>query len=110
MAGRVALACAFIIAVVAIGCDGLPSGVREETGIVTAVNGPNAAQVDSFSLRTDDGREVTFAVGPLRVGGEAFPAAHLAEHTVSLEPVRVQYVEEADGRLVALRLTDAARR
>ena len=92
---------------VAAGCNALPDNVREETGIVTSVDGPDAAQVDRFVLRTDDGRSLAFEIGPLRVGGDAFPAAHLAEHLVSLERVRVQYVAEADGRLVALRLSDA---
>jgi len=109
---RRALACvAFLVGagLAAASCGELPAGVREETGIVTAVDGPSAAQVDRFVLRTQEGRELTFQVGALRVGGDAFPAPHLAEHLVSLEPIRVQYVEEADGRLVALRLTDAPR-
>ena len=104
---RAALPLIALVAALLASCNALPSSVREERGIVTAVNGPNAAQVDSFAIRTGDGRELTFAVGQLRVGGEAFPAAHLQEHLISLTPVRVQYVEEADGRRVALRLTDA---
>ena len=102
-----ALACLVGAGMALAACAELPAGVREETGIVTAVDGPSAAQVDRFVLRTQDGRELTFEVGALRVGGDAFPAAHLAEHLVSLEPIRVQFVEESDGRLVALRMTDA---
>lgn len=101
------VACLIGAGLAAAACGELPAGVREETGIVTAVDGPSAAQVDRFVLRTQDGRELMFQIGALRVGGDAFPAAHLAEHLVSLEPIRVQYVEESDGPLVALRLTDA---
>jgi hypothetical protein len=96
------LCCLLIVA-----CTGvLPSDIREASGTVTSVDGPNAAQVDVFTLRTPDGAEIEFAVGELRVDRDAFPAAHLSEHLVSLEPVRVQYVER-DGRNVALRVSDA---
>ena len=90
-----------------VACNGvLPSDIREASGTVTRVNGPNAAQVNAFTVRTPDGGQIEFSVGELRVDRDAFPAAHLSEHLVSLEPVRVQYVER-DGRNVALRISDA---
>ncbi len=90
-----------------IACTGvLPSDIREASGTVTSVDGPNAAQVDAFTVRTPDGAEIEFSVGELRVDRDSFPAAHISEHLVSLEPVRVQYVER-DGRNVALRISDA---
>jgi hypothetical protein len=90
-----------------VACSGvLPSDIRQASGTVTWVDGPNAAQVDAFKVRTPEGGEIEFAVGELRVDREAFPAAHLSEHLVSLEPVHVQYVER-DGRNVALRISDA---
>ena len=104
---RIAFVFAALVAPLLAGCNGvLPSDLRETTGIVTSVEGPNAAQVDTFTVRAPDGVETRFTVGELRLDRESFPAVHLPEHRVTLQPVRVQYVER-DGQNVALRLSDA---
>jgi hypothetical protein len=78
---------------------------RVDTGIVVAVQATGLTLVQGFSIRTADGRTVDFRVGRLE-NGAAFPPGHLAEHKVSLVPVRVTYVDQ-DGGHVAIRLEDA---
>ncbi len=79
----------------------------EAIGVVTAVDGPDLAHVDEFTLRTPDGKSLRFRVGTLHVGGGDLPAAHLREHLVSGEPVRVFYYPDQDT-LVAIAYSDAA--
>jgi hypothetical protein len=55
--------------------------------VVISANGPNAAEVDRFSLRTADGRVLAFTVGRLDLGNGGLPAPHLREHLVSGEPI-----------------------
>jgi hypothetical protein len=52
-----------------------------------------------------DGRTIDFRMGNIE-NAAPFAPGHLAEHKVSLVPVRVTYVQEADGP-VAVRLEDA---
>ena len=80
-------------------------GRQVDTGIVVAVEATGLSSVQGFSIRTADGRTVDFRVGTLE-NAASFPPGHLAEHKVSLVPVRVTYVAEAGG-LVAVRLEDA---
>jgi hypothetical protein len=77
------------------------------TGVVIAAQGPDAASVDHFTLRTSDGRQLDFAVGKLDLSDGGLPAPHLREHMVSGEPITVSY-ELQDGQLVAVRYVDAA--
>ena len=81
-----------------------PSG--SATGIVISADGPDAAQVDRFSLRTNDGRVLAFTVGRLDVSDGGLPAPHLREHLVSGDQIEVLYRDE-NGNLVALRYLDA---
>ena len=72
---------------------------------------PSAVRIENpwtdvrLVARTADGRTVDFRVGALE-NASSFPPGHLAEHKVTLIPVRVTYVEEA-GEPVAVRLEDA---
>jgi hypothetical protein len=81
------------------------AGRRVETGVVVAVQATSLSSVQGFSIRTADGRTVDFRVGAIE-DAALFPPGHLAEHKVSLKPVRVTYVVEGGG-LVAVRLEDA---
>jgi hypothetical protein len=108
-ARRVGILAAVVVVVVAFAVVaafvlGGPSR-RVETGIVVAVQATGLTLVQGFSIRTADGRTVDFRVGHLE-NGAAFPPGHLAEHKVSLVPVRVTYVDQ-DGGHVAIRLEDA---
>jgi len=58
---------------------------------VISVEGPSAAQVDRFSLRTNDGQVLQLTVGRLDVSNGGLPAPHLREHLVSGEPITVFY-------------------
>jgi len=95
---------AVALAVVAANLIGGP-GRRVETGIVVGVQSTGLTSVQGFSIRTGDGRTVDFRIGNLE-NGASFPPGHLAEHRVTLVPVRVTYVDE-DGGHVAVRLEDA---
>lgn len=76
------------------------------TGVVISVQGPAAAQVDGFALRTSEGQVLQFVVGILDLAGGGLPAPHLREHLVSGIPITVDYRDENDER-VAIRYIDA---
>ena len=81
-----------------------PQG-EQAVGIVTAIDSAGLTDVQSFTLRTRDGRDETFAIGTLENGAE-FPPGHLAEHQALGSPIRVWY--RTDGKTkVAFRLEDA---
>ncbi|MEA2545293.1 MAG: hypothetical protein QOI09_566 [Chloroflexota bacterium] len=95
---------AVIFAAVAAIVVGGP-GRRVETGVVIGVEATGLTSVQGFSMRTADGRTVDFRIGTLE-NGATFAPGHLAEHRVSLVPVRVTFVDE-NGAHVAVRLEDA---
>jgi hypothetical protein len=72
---------------------------------VVEVQATSLSDVRGFSIRTVDGRTIDFRMGNIENAAQ-FAPGHLAEHKVSLVPVRVTYVQEADGP-VAVRLEDA---
>ena len=98
-----AVAAVVVVAVVITAMD--RPGRQVETGIVVAVRATSLTSVQGFSIRTADGRTLDFRVGQLE-NAATFPPGHLAEHKVTLVPVRVTYVEEG-GEAVAVRLQDA---
>ena len=75
-------------------------------GFVVDVQSSSITQVDSFTLRTPEGTELVFRVGPLELDGGAFPAGHLREHMALAQAVAVAYREDG-GERVAFRLADA---
>jgi hypothetical protein len=75
-------------------------------GFVVDVQSSSITQVDSFTIRTPEGAELVFRVGPLELDGGAFPAGHLREHMALAQAVAVAYREEG-GERVAFRLADA---
>lgn len=77
------------------------SGRQTETGIVVAVQATSLSNVEGFSIRTTDGRTVDFRMGHLE-NAATFPPGHLAEHKVSLVPVRVTYVRDGDANVAVL--------
>lgn len=76
-----------------------------ETGVVTAVDAASLTDVRGFTLRTTDGRTVTFRIGRLENAAE-FSPGHLAEHQATSAPIVVTYVPEGEER-VAVRIEDA---
>jgi hypothetical protein len=72
---------------------------------VIALDAP-AGAVSGFTLRTQHGETLAFVIGDLEIDGAAFPAAHLAEHAATLQPIAVAYRVE-DGVNVVRRMVDA---
>jgi hypothetical protein len=82
-------------------------GRQIETGIVVEVQATGITSVQGFSIRTPDGRTIDFRIPAGALETESsFPPGHLAEHRVTLEPVRVTYVR-ASGANQAVRIEDA---
>jgi hypothetical protein len=106
--GRIALlavvAIVVVLAAVAATTLGGP-GRQVETGIVVAVEATSLTAVQGFSIRTVDGRTVDFRIVSIE-NAATFPPGHLAEHKVSLVPVRVTYVDRG-GAHEAVRIEDA---
>ena len=74
--------------------------------MVISADGPDAASVDGFTLRTNDGQTMVFDVGTLDLSGGGLPAPHLREHLVSGVPITVYYIVDRHGD-VAQRYIDA---
>ena len=83
------------------------SDERAVVGVIVDVQASSLAEVESFTLRTDDGELLTFRLAPEapRSGEEAFVASHLRSHASLAQRVQVVYREE-DGELLAVRLKD----
>jgi hypothetical protein len=77
-------------------------------GVLLDVVSPSIQQVDSFTLRADDGRELSFVTAPNFNQGasHAMTPGHMRQHMALADPVTVTYREES-GKLVALSATDA---
>src|SRR5215213_2570411 len=103
---RTAIRAAFLIvatlvfasSAVAVACRS--TGLSSATGVVIAADGPSAADVDTFRLRTNDGQLYEFNVGALDLSGGGLPAPHIREHLVSGVPITVYY-STANGTLTA---------
>lgn len=78
---------------------------KVETGTVVSVTATSLSAVEGFSIQTRDGRTVDFRIERLDNAAK-FPPGHLAEHKVSLAPVRVTYVDR-DGSHFAVAIEDA---
>jgi protein SCO1/2 len=106
---------AVVVVVAVAGCSGGGSPATDAprtnaptitaSGVITAVDQPGVAEVDGFSLRTDDGSTITFAVGELDVSGSAHPASHFRSLMALSTPVRVTYRDQADEH-VAIRVDE----
>jgi len=78
---------------------------QTETGLVVSVEAFGLTDVRGFTIRTDDGRTVTFRIGTLENGAQ-FPPGHLLEHRATGVKVVVTYRQE-NGEAIAIRLEDA---
>ena len=65
--------------------------------MVISVDGPDAADVDRVSIRTNEGEELDLEVGVLDLTSGGLPAPHLREHLVSGEPITIFYYGDRDG-------------
>ncbi len=95
------LAVALLFTLVLAGCGG--DTLQTETGVVVDVQQAGLADVSGFTLRTSDGRELTFDTTQTRFDAAGFPPQHLQEHRALAEPVRVTYqVKDGTNRVVKL--------
>jgi hypothetical protein len=76
--------------------------------VLLDVVSPGIQQVDRFTLRADDGRELSFVAAPDFNAGatHVMTPGHMRQHMALADPVVVTYREER-GTLVALSATDA---
>lgn len=88
----------------ALACGG-GEGERSAEGVIIDVQATSLTAIESFTLRTNDGETLVFAVAPEAAQDpvEGFFPGHLRTHAVAVEQVTVYY-EEQEGRLLALRL------
>jgi hypothetical protein len=77
-------------------------------GVLLDVQTSSPQKLDQFTLRTDDGRELTFvAASDFNAGAShAMTPGHMRSHMALAEPVSVTYREER-GTLVAVVAADA---
>jgi hypothetical protein len=85
-----------------------PTGTRTARGILIDVQGASLQRAESFTLRTDEGREMIFKPAQeFNVGvSHAMTPGHMRQHMALADPVTITYREELDGVLTALSATD----
>jgi hypothetical protein len=84
---------------------GTPVAVRSPvSGRLIKLEAEGLTKVKGFTMRLDDGNEVSFTMGPLENAAD-FAPGHLAEHMASTQAVRVFYRDEG-GAHVVYRLED----
>jgi hypothetical protein len=76
-------------------------------GVLVDVQSPSIQRVDTFVVRTDDGRELEFsAASNFNEGAaHAMSPGHMRQHMALADPVTVVYRQE-NGQLIALSATD----
>ena len=97
---RRSAAVALVLALLVTACGSDTTAV----GVVTAYDG-DLQTVNSFSMRTLDGLDLTFQPGD--EGAFDFPLPHLQEHLASGDRIRVTWEEQSDGTLIAVAIADA---
>lgn len=95
-----------LLALLLVGCGGAETQVQTVEGLVLEVLGDSPADIEAFTLRTDEGEALRFSLGAGASEDGGFPASHLREHQALAEPIRVTYRVEG-GINVAVRLEDA---
>jgi hypothetical protein len=92
-------------------CSAPPTAAQTQTvkGVLLEVVSPGIDKVDSFTVRTDDGQELTFVTAPDFNKGvqHLMSPGHMRQHMALADPILVTYRQESD-RLVALSATDAS--
>jgi hypothetical protein len=90
-----------------VACSPRAAATQTVNGVLVDVHSPSIQRVDSFVVRTDDGRELEFSAAPNFNEGasHAMSPGHMRQHMALADPVTVVYREE-NGRLIALSATD----
>jgi hypothetical protein len=97
---------AALVGAALVGCTP-PAQTRTAHGVLLEVESPSIQRVERFTLRTDDGQELTFATASdfNSSASHAMTPGHMRQHMALVEAVTITYREE-NGRLVALNATD----
>ena len=85
--------------------DTASAEVLSVVGVVIAVDG-NLSGIDWFTIRVDDGTDLTFAPDDHALFDNG-PFSHIRDHLTSGTPIRVDYVMLDDGSNRALGAEDA---
>ena len=103
----VAAAAMLLVIAAACGGGGGDDSERSVVGIILDVQSTSLTQIESFTMRTNDGETLVFHVAPDARPDpqEGFVPGHLRSHAVAAEQVRIFYREE-NGDLLATRLVD----
>jgi len=102
-------ACLGLVAL-AFACGGA-GGKKVVTGVIIDVQASSLTQLDSFTLRSNDGETLEFRIDPDAAFDpqEGLFPSHLRTHALAAEQVRVFYREEG-GELLAFRIEHAGSR
>jgi hypothetical protein len=82
---------------------------RVARGVLLDVVAPTIQKVDRFTLRKDDGQELTFVAAPNFNEGVShqMTPGHMRQHMALADPVEVTYRDD-NGTLVALSAVDVS--
>jgi hypothetical protein len=110
MGARLSVVVLLALAAVAVlvSCGGGSSGGEQSArGVIVDVRSSTLREIDSFTLRTNDGRTLRFLPAPDAAKDPAVGllGGHLRTHAVLGDQVEVFY-REAGGELLALRIED----
>ncbi len=97
---RLAFIGALLLALFACG-----SKTESVHGALIDVKSTSISETQAITVRTDDGRELTFRIGPKADQG-VFSPGHLRQHMLEVSKVTVYYERLSDGTLEATKITD----
>lgn len=116
--GALAFASLVVLALVVGACTPSPTPAAPTAGagspgaLVSPIDGvpidieaEGFSKINAFTIRTDDGRQLRFVLGPLENPTE-FPPQHLAEHLAGSTRIRVYFHQQGPDE-VAYRLEDS---
>jgi hypothetical protein len=108
------MTCALLLTALETGCSASPNQAasapsQRVRGVLLDVESPSIQQVDSFTLRTDQGDELHFVTAPNFNKGDAhlMTPGHMRQHMALADPVEVTY-QDNNGTLVALDAADVS--
>ncbi len=81
-------------------------GDRSVTGVITNVEALSLTEVDSFTVRGNNGETILFGVDPVAALDfeHGLVPSHLREHALAVQEVTVSYYVTDDDRFIALRV------
>ena len=107
MLGRWPALCLVVAALALAACGGGGGNSHKVAGVIIDVKATSLTQLDSFTLRTNDGRTLVFSIAPdaARDPQQGFVAGHLRSHLLATSKVEISYRKEGD-QLLAVTIRD----